>query len=168
LSYIKGFDRFINIIKELHKYDKNLEFLIIGKGPLITILKSVQKILPITYFESYPYEKMADIYNLSKLVIITSRFEGVPTILLESLACETPVISSNVGGISEVLISEKNGILLNNFNTKVVVRTILKIINDEEKLKNFGEKGRHIILESFSWKVILDKIEKVYNEFSST
>jgi len=46
---------------------------------------------------------MVDIYNHSKVILITSRFEGVPTILLESLACETPVIASNVGGISEIL-----------------------------------------------------------------
>ncbi|MFW9827339.1 MAG: glycosyltransferase family 4 protein [Candidatus Thorarchaeota archaeon] len=164
LSYIKGFDRFIKIIKELSKNDKNLEFLIIGKGPLINLLKSVEEILPITYFESYPYEKMVEIYNLSKLVLITSRFEGMPTILLESLACETPVISLDVGGISEVLLDKKNGRLISNYSTEIVVKSILEIIYDEQKLKIFGKSGRNIILENFSWKIIVDKIEEIYSK----
>ena len=167
LSYIKGFDIYMNVIKELYKYDKDLKFLIIGKGPLKRLIKTAQKTLPILHSDFYPYEKMVDIYNHSKIVLITSRFEGVPTILLESLACETPVIASNVGGISEVLRNDENGLLINEFNAKSAISKILDVLHDQEKLSTFGRNGRNLVLKNFSWDVITDKIEMVYKNFIS-
>lgn len=167
LSYIKGFDIFMDVIKELYENDKDLNFLIIGKGPLKRLIKPAQKTLPIMHSDFYPYENMVDIYNLSKAVLITSRFEGVPTILLESLACETPVISSNVGGVSEVLRDDENGLIIKYFNTKSAITKILDALQDEKKLSTFGRNGRDLILKDFSWDVITDKIEMVYKNFIS-
>ena len=165
LSYIKGFDIYMNVIKELYKYDKDLNFLIIGKGPLKKLIKPAQKILPILHSDFYPYEKMVDIYNHSKVVLITSRFEGVPTILLESLACETPVIASNVGGITEVLRNDENGLLIKDFNAKSAISQIIDVLHDQDKLSTFGRNGRNLVLKNFSWDVITDKIEMVYKNF---
>lgn len=165
LSYIKGFDIYMNVIKELYKYDKDLNFLIIGKGPLKRLIKPAQKTLPILHSDFYPYEKMVDIYNHSKVVLITSRFEGVPTILLESLACETPVIASNVGGITEVLRNDENGLLIKDFNAKSAISQIIDVLHDQDKLSTFGRNGRNLVLKNFSWDVITDKIEMVYKNF---
>lgn len=167
LTYIKGFDKFIDCIKKLYRIDKDLEFLIIGKGPLIKLIKDAQKILPITHFENYPYDKMVNIYNRSKAVLISSRFEGVPTIILESLACETPIIASNVGGISEVLRNDENGLLMDKFNTNSAVSKISAVLHDENKLKTFGRNGRDLVLNKFSWDIITDKIVMVYKKFLS-
>ena len=157
----------MNVIKELYKYDKDLNFLIIGKGPLKKLIKPAQKNLPILHSDFYPYEKMVDIYNQSKVVLITSRFEGVPTIMLESLACETPIIASNVGGIPEVLRNDENGLLIKDFNTKSAISKILDVIHDQDKSRKFGRNGRKLVLENFSWDVVTDKIEIVYKNFIS-
>ena len=162
LSYIKGFDIYMNVIKELYEYDKDLNFLIIGKGPLKKLIKPAQKTLPILHSDFYPYEKMVDIYNHSKVVLITSRFEGVPTTILESLACETPVIASNVGGISEVLRNDENGLLIKDFNAKSAISKIIEFLHDQDKLSTFGRNGRNLVLKNFSWDVVIDKIEMVY------
>ena len=167
LSYIKGFDIFMNVIKELYKKNKDLNFLIIGKGPLKKLIKPAQKNLPILHSDYYPHEKMVDIYNHSKVVLITSRFEGVPTTMLESLACETPVIASNVGGIPEVITNDENGLLIENFNTKSAVTKIIDVLHDQDKSRTFGRNGRNLVLKDFSWDVITDKIEMVYKNFTS-
>jgi glycosyltransferase involved in cell wall biosynthesis len=157
LSYIKGIDVFLKMIREIHQLDKNLEFLIIGDGPLRPLVENAKKYLPITYYRQYPYSKIQNIYNMSKLLMITSRFEGLPTSILESLACETPVVASDVGGISEVLINEKNGILFNLNNQD-------KIINQNSKLENMGKNGRKIIEKNHSWQVVIDQILRVYEQ----
>ncbi|HEC39186.1 MAG TPA: glycosyltransferase family 1 protein [bacterium] len=167
LSYIKGFDIYMNVIKELYKNNKDLNFLIIGKGPLKKLIKPAQKNLPILHSDYYPHEKMVDIYNHSKVVLITSRFEGVPTTMLESLACETPVIASNVGGIPEVIRNDENGLLIENFNTKSAVTKIIDVLHDQDKSRTFGKNGRKLVLKKFSWDVITDKIEIVYKNFVS-
>jgi len=167
LSYIKGFDIYMNVIKELYKNNKDLNFLIIGKGPLKKLIKPAQKNLPILHSDYYPHEKMVDIYNHSKVVLITSRFEGVPTTMLESLACETPVIASNVGGIPEVITNDENGLLIENFNTKSAITKIIDVLHDQDKSRTFGRNGRNLVLKDFSWDVITDKIEMVYKNFTS-
>ncbi len=123
--------------------------------------------LPILHSDFYPYEKMVDIYNHSKLVLNTSRFEGVPTTILESLACETPVIASNVGGIPEVIRNDENGLLIKDFIAKSAVSKIIDVLHDPDKSSTFGRNGRNLVLKNFSWDVITDKIEMVYKNFIS-
>lgn len=162
LSYIKGIDIFLNLIKEIYKLDRNLKFLIIGDGPLRNMVLTEMKELPIRYYPFYPYESIQKIYNLSKLVLITSRFEGLPTILLESFASETPVISTNVGGIGEVIKHGKNGYLISLKNFNRAPELILELINNQDKMNNFGRNGRNLIEQNFSWKTVTDQIIKVY------
>lgn len=162
LSYIKGFDIFIKIIKEIYKRNKGLKFLIIGNGPLKNLVINAKKKLPIKYYSYYPYNKIENIYNKSKILLITSRFEGIPNIIYESLACETPVISSNVGGISEVINHNKNGFLFDIKNSKKVVDVILNLINNDNLLNEFGRKGRKLMKEQFSWDIIVNQIISVY------
>ena len=162
LSYIKGIDIFIDIINQIYKNNKNAKFLIIGRGPLYKLVKQAQKTIPIKYISSYPYEKINEIYNISKVIMITSRFEGLPTILLESLACETPVIASDVGGISEVIESNQNGFLFKIETIEKQIKNILEIINNENTLTKFGKNGREKMLKDFSWKSVVDKVFEIY------
>ncbi|MEJ2251811.1 MAG: glycosyltransferase family 4 protein [Candidatus Lokiarchaeota archaeon] len=167
LTYIKGFDIFLDVIKNIHQKDKNIKFLVIGDGPLEAELHQLQKKLPITYYPNYPYLNMEQIYNMSKVLMITSRFEGLPTIILESLACETPVITSNVGGISELIESSHNGFFVNFKNTDNSVDKILDVIHDDEKLKKMGIHGREIIKKNYSWEKITNKILEIYESVVS-
>lgn len=162
LSYIKGFDIFIKVIKELYKEDNSLKFLIIGNGPLKNLVEKAKKELPITYKEYFPYEKIEKVYNMSKLIMLTSRFEGVPTTILESLACETPVITSNVGGVSEIIKHRENGFLFNIDKIFQETDNMLKLISNEKTLNNFGKNGRNLIKKEFSWEKVSEEIEKVY------
>ncbi|MGQ4876048.1 MAG: glycosyltransferase family 4 protein [Promethearchaeia archaeon] len=162
LTYVKGVDIFLKIIRELHKRDKNLNFLIIGDGPLKPLVLKAKDKLPLKYYPKFPYDNIQDIYNKSKLLLITSRTEGIPNIIYESLACETPVISTNVGGISDVIFNDFNGYLFNLSNYKTAVNYILELLNDESKIKVLGKNGRNFIEKNFSWKIIIDKIFTIY------
>lgn len=164
LTYIKGIDIFIKLISKLYKSNNNLKFLIVGDGLLRNIVKEAMKKLPITYLPYFPYDQIEKIYNISKMIVLTSRFEGLPTSLLESLSCETPVAATNVGGISEVIFPDKNGILFENNNYNKNIQEILSLLNDENKLKEFGKYGRKLIEKKYSWDIIIDKIENIYRE----
>jgi len=164
LSYIKGLDKFIHLIESLYKLNKNLKFRIIGSGRLLHLVIEARKKYPIEYFHSFPYDQMNKIYNTSKLLVISSRFEGVPTILLESLACGTPVVANNIGGISEVLLHKYNGLIFNDINDNDSIMEILNLIQEENLLNQFGQRGRQLILKKFTWKVITKKINKIYEK----
>ncbi|MFX1453628.1 MAG: glycosyltransferase family 4 protein [Promethearchaeota archaeon] len=165
LTYIKGVDIYIKIIRELYKHNKNLKFLIIGDGPLKNLVLQAKQDLPIKFYPFYSYKNIQDIYNKSKLLLITSRTEGVPNTIYESFACETPVIASNVGGISGVIKPDENGYLFNINNYTKVVDLILNLLDDESKIKKFGRNGRLLIEKEFSWEIITNKIYEVYKKF---
>ena len=164
LSYIKGIDIYIEIIKELHEKNKNLKFLIIGKGELENLILEAQKKLPIKHYSYFPYENIQDIYNMSKLLLVTSRFEGIPNVIHESLACQTPVISSDVGGISGIISHNENGYLYDIRDYKRAINLILELVNNEQKLEEFGRNGRRLIEKEYSWDVVTEKVYNIYKK----
>ena len=164
LTYVKGVDIFIEIINSLYKKNKNLRFLIIGDGPLKNIVLKAKNHIPIEYYESFQYDRIQEIYNASEILLITSRTEGVPSIIYESFACETPVISSNVGGISSIIKPKKNGYLFNINNLNEVVKLILNLLEDKQNLRILGKNGRNLVREKYSWEAITEKIYNIYKE----
>ena len=101
---------------------------------------------------------------MSKLLLITSRTEGVPNPLYESMACETPVISSNVGGISNIISPNINGYLFDINNYRNSIELILKLIDDDHKLEFLGKNARNLIEKKFSWEITTEKIFNIYKE----
>ncbi|MFX1500373.1 MAG: glycosyltransferase family 4 protein [Promethearchaeota archaeon] len=167
LTYIKGVDIYLKIIRKLYNQNKNLKFLIIGDGPFKNLVLQAKQDLPIKFYPFYPYKYIQDIYNRSKLLLITSRTEGVPNTIYESFACETPVIASNVGGISGVINPDENGYLFNINNYAKVVDLILNLLDDDSKIKRLGRNGRSLIQREFSWEIITNKIYEVYRKLLS-
>lgn len=164
LSYIKGFDRFLTLMKLIHKEEKEIEFLVVGDGPLKPDLRAVQEELPVKHYTSYPYEKIEDIYNLSKLMVIPSRFEGLPTSILEAFACKTPITATVVGGINEVLRDKKNGLILDSKNMDKNCNIIINLYRDKARREKYGENGRALVEKQFSLDIISDQIAEIYRE----
>ncbi|TXT62375.1 MAG: Alpha-D-kanosaminyltransferase [Promethearchaeota archaeon] len=168
LSYIKGIDIFLEMSNALYERDKNLRFLIVGDGALRSLVENAKKRLPIKHLENVSYSKIQKIYNVSKVLLLSSRFEGLPTTILESLSCQTPVIASNVGGVSEVLQEGKNGYLFNIGTKERIYEKILDLLHDEEKLNLLGKNGRKLIEKDYSWRTIATEIKKIYRDILET
>lgn len=83
----KRYDLFLKVIEELRKKFKNIE-------PLIAA--------------NIPRNELIYYYNSAELHLLTSDFEGSPNSVKESLACNTPVVSTNVGNVSEMLEGLEN------------------------------------------------------------
>jgi len=145
LSHQKGFDTLLEIMKEL---DEEYFLTILGQGPdeekLKIIIKefSLESKIRLLGFQNNPYiyMKQADIFVLS------SRFEGLPNVVLEANACGTTVIAFDCpGGTNEIIIDGENGYLAKCQNK-----------ND------FIKKLKEISLEKKINQTILDKYEVSY------
>ncbi len=164
LSYIKGFDLFLKIIEKIYKKNQNIEFLVVGNGPLNYMLQNYKKRIPIKHYYRIPYEKMVEIYNQSKILLISSRYEGMPSTMLESMACGTHVVASKVGGIPEVIKDEKYGFLFDINNLMEVSEICLKLIENQTKRTVNSKKIREYIKRNFSWEIITKKMIRVYKD----
>lgn len=102
-EYQKGLDILIDLIPDINKSCFNsLEFYFIGEGTLINRLKAIERV----YANVYVYSPIPDfgsmIHNFD-LVIMPSRFEGLPLLAIESLNSGVPVIAANAPGLNEAL-----------------------------------------------------------------
>jgi teichuronic acid biosynthesis glycosyltransferase TuaC len=119
LSPNKGMDLLIKalaiLVDELP--EKNFCLVIVGDGILRPKLEKLTASLDLTkhvYFAGHvPHEELLFWYNAADVFCLASAREGTPNVLLESLACGTPVVATRVGGIPEVVTSEFLGLLMN-------------------------------------------------------
>jgi len=102
--------------------------------------------------------------NSSDCLVLPSYTEGLPGVLMESLACEVPVISTNVGGCPEIIIDKENGYLIEPQNVTQLSDAIVKMSKDDINRANMGKHGRKMILDKFSSQICIDKIIKIHQD----
>lgn len=129
LHYQKGYDKLINIIREVKKLHPKIKVLIVGGGELQDVInKSIESndlveniILLGSLKNPYPYIKK------SKAILLTSRWEGLPTVLVEASHLDIPIISFDCRyGPSELTDNGRFGVLVENNNEHLFKEAILE------------------------------------------
>ena len=131
---IKGPDIFLDVVSELRK---NIEVTVLLTGPSRGYVKSGLQEAGISFqhLEIKDYKSISDYYQALDIYLITSREEGGPKGLLESMASGIPVVSTPVGMAVDLIEDMENGGLADNFNPKSISMKVLEIINSQEKNK---------------------------------
>lgn len=89
----------------------------------------------VKFVGSVNHEKVADYLNEIKLLVLSSYSEGVPHIILESMACGTPVLATPVGGIPGIISDGVNGFLVKSNDPKEIARKITELLEDSDLLE---------------------------------
>lgn len=139
--------------------DKNIKYLIAGKGPLENYLKEEIKKLDLEdQVRLIGYRK--DIYELNKIsdiFIFPSKQEGLPVALMEALACGIPVICSNIRGNKDLVVEKKY--CINIYNIEILQEEIEKLMNNKELKIKLGKHNQKIV-EQYDLK----NVEKIMRE----
>jgi len=118
----------------------------------------------INFTGSVKYEQVAELLQQSQVLVLFSRYENLPCVILEALCCGVPVISTNVGGIAEV-IDDSNGIIVTNRNEEQLQEAFEQVYN------NYMDYNRKKIAEAalkrFSYETVGNEINEVYKELMS-
>jgi glycosyltransferase involved in cell wall biosynthesis len=136
---------------------------LIGNKPKHLIELAAQKKLLNNYVffeDSMAYEKVAEVLQHSNALVMNSRFENLPCVILESLCCGTPVISTTVGGIAEV-IDTSNGILINENIDELTAAM-------ENMIHNYAKYDRHGIAQNSVNKFSYETVGKQYVDLYNT
>ena len=138
--------------------------LFIGRGLLKDmVIDYKQKYnLNLELIDMVPNEKIPKYMNSAKIYILPSLAEGNPKSLLEAMACQMPVIGSNVYGISNLITHNSNGILCDT--TIEGISTSIKKLSNNRVLQNrLAKNARKYILKHCSLDIIAKKEFKIYN-----
>ncbi|RLG41098.1 MAG: hypothetical protein DRN78_04670 [Thermoproteota archaeon] len=101
-------------------------------------------------------------YSMADVYVLPSLFEGLPTTLLEAMACGTPVIATRVGGIPEVVDHGRNGFLIGRGSLNELRDTLRCLLDDESLRKRMSIEAERTVKERFSWDIISKRYIELY------
>jgi glycosyltransferase involved in cell wall biosynthesis len=165
----KGVEYLVEAARILVDKHRDVKFLLIGYGPLKTKIirlvynygllgKSVHFVGPLSR------EEIAKILSKATVFVFPSLREGLPLSVLEAMACSLPVVGSDIPGVNDVVMHGENGFLVPPKEAKALANGILVLLNDGNIRRSFGKNARQLIVEKYEWNIVINKIEKVYNE----
>lgn len=129
--------------------------IIVGNGPLwkeVNELILESNLEGIIFLQDYvPHSRVARILNDSRLLVLPSRLEGVPNIVLEAMSCGTPVLANPVGGIPDILKDGTNGFVIACDSVAELGSQILAVISSP-MLETASEEARRTIRERFTYE----------------
>jgi len=136
----------------------DFELLMIGNEDqeLINKAAEINLLNKVVFFKpAVPYSTIAREMQQSSALLLFSRFENLPCVILEALCCGLPVISSQVGGVSEV-VNDTNGILVENENVEQLAVAMCTLID------TYALYNRETIANTASDKFNYDTVAKQY------
>ncbi len=144
LEHRKGFDLLINAMSETVKKNNKIHLTLLGDGPEKENLKkqieslSLSENVTLEGYQENPYIY----FSRADLFVLSSRYEGLPNAMLESLACGTPVVAFNCpGGIDEIIVNESQGALVPENDVPALSMAIEKQIRSHKHTKGLSFAG---------------------------
>ncbi len=156
----------LNAFAKVREFFPDTLLLIAGSGPLLMNIQSEIEKLNLTqhvrllgHRNDVPrLTKMADLY------VSSSWSEGLGTSVLEALACEKPVVATEAGGVSEMVISHETGLLVPNKNPNVLAEAIIYMLSHPEEAKIMAKKGRKHVEDNFTVQRMVEETISVYQK----
>lgn len=144
----KRHDLVITALPHLPEY----ELFVIGSGPekhrLISLAEKLQVMDRVTFVGSKPQQALVDFYSAAEALVLMSSREGMANVLLESLACGTPVVVRDAWGAPEIVSSDVAGRLVRDTNAKGLAEVIRFVTSSPASTSEAVR--RHA--EQFSWE----------------
>jgi glycosyltransferase involved in cell wall biosynthesis len=107
-------------------------------------------------------ETLRGYYQRSKMLVLPSTTESSPKVTLEAMACEVPVISTNIIGNRKILLDEKTGFLVPVKTPEKLAGKISLLLEDEDLRKKMGSFGKKRVEKDFTWKIVANKYLNLY------
>lgn len=173
---IKNHKLFIKAISEVqNKTHKKVRAFIVGDGSEREELKKFTGELGLDYLNGdFSPEKKASVHFTSwikdvdqvnagmDIIALTSFNEGTPVSLIEAQAAGKPVISTEVGGVKNIIIPNKTGILVENNNQADFSHQLLKLIENEQLRVQMGNRGWDHVSEKFHYNRLIKDMSALY------
>jgi len=166
----KGLFTLIESMPLVTRQFPNARFIISGKGLSGEMKKLVNHAAKlgvrdnIVFTGYFPDRKLPRLYQAADVFAFSTFYENLPFAVLEALSTGLPVVSTNVGGIPEMIDSGKNGFLVQPFNSRELADRILFYLEHEPAASEMAFLARKTIEDRFDWRLIVEKVLSVYGE----
>jgi len=162
----KNHEFLIEIFSEIKKIQPTIKLICVGSGILYDKVQNLIKLknLDDTVFLLGFRQDIPELLAASDCIVLTSRVEGVPGVILEAGTQKIPAVATNVGGVKEALIDGKTGFLIGGFDKNEFKNKLIKLMTDDELRSQFGENAYEMISKGYDPKLNARKFEKLYQK----
>ena len=159
----KGIDTMLKAWRLVREKDKNLYLVVVGGGitTLLEEIKQIGKELDDSITITGEVDRTDDYYKLSDIYLFPSRFEGLPTTLIEAIASGLPCIASKIGGDEDLVLPAQAGVLLDPEDYKLFAETILRMAHDKSLRTRYGTAGRGYAVKKLDSTLLLEPLRKI-------
>ena len=163
LTQIKRPDRLIDIARHLKRTHPSVEILVAGAGEKFEELQLITNAenLSITFFGWR--NDIGRILSAGDIALLCSDNEGIPLTLIQASQAGLPIVATNVGSVSDIVIHDKTGILTET-NTASLIQAIDELMSNPLKMLELGEAGKQRVKSHFSLKGMIQGHEELYSQ----
>ena len=170
----KGHEYSIKAIAKIYEHYKNIEYIIVGSGPMENELKSLTKNLGldnvIKFTGALNHDDISDLYNIAHIFILSAVTakngdkEGQALVLQEAQAVGLPVVSTFHNGIPEGVLNGKSGYLVAERDVNALVEKLKYLIDHKELWPTLGKNGREFVKDKYDMSILSKKLENIYKK----
>lgn len=144
----------------------NAKIILLGQGPsklkLETMAKNLGVESAVRFVGTVKHEEVSKYLNLADIYVSTSLSDSPSVSLLEAMACELPVVISDVPAYREWVRDGEGGLFFERHNYKELAANFVRLSEDENLRKEMGQKNRQVILRRAVWEKNMEQAEKLY------
>lgn len=172
LSPEKGIMTLIRACEPILKRDGSITtLLIIGDGELRPQIESYVRenglMEKITLLGNIPHDALPSHINSMKILAIPSVTEGLPNVMLEAMACGTPIVATAVGSIPDIIKDKENGFIMTDPTVEVMSNTMMEVLS-WKGLDRISSRSREYVEENFTFQrsrdTLNDILERAFGE----
>ena len=162
----KGINYLLEGFKMALDKDQSMHLMLVGGGAPTIYMKAVESMgieSNVTFTGRVDNGEMMRIYHDADILALptTTLAEGFGMVLIEAAASETPVIGSDIGGISYVIRDLENGFLVKPKNSIEIASAIHKLLDNEELYNTFKKCGFDAVKERYRWSLAIDAHQRL-------
>jgi len=164
LSHEKGYDILLQACSQLKSSVDNFKVDIYGHGPEETPLKTMREELGlagVVEFKGFVDDVLPVLKNADALVL-PSRSEGMPNIILEAWSQKLGVVSTAVGGVPEMIIDSVGGLICQSEDPAALSELMLRVIQKPDDAVKFGEDGNNLVKTKYTFERQAEILREIY------
>jgi len=164
----KGCDQLIHAIAQISKERRDFFLVIAGEGPERGSLEALAKKLGVHEMVSFcGFRSDTEyIYGSLDLLVLPSREEGTPLVMLEGMVQEVPIVATTVGGIPEVIKDRVNGLLVPPDDPSALAEAIVSSLSMPDETRKRVLEAKKTVTESYNVEAWIKKYQDVYDRVS--
>jgi glycosyltransferase involved in cell wall biosynthesis len=168
----KGFEYLVRAIPPVVEKHRRCKFVFAGEGPVLDGLKAMVKELGVEKYAIFPggvtwketplYHSLADIFVVPSVFDSEGNVDGLPNVILESMASGKPIVASRIAGIPLAVRDGANGILVREKNADAIADAVMKLMGSPELRERMGRESRRRVEAELNWKETARQFQQVY------